>query len=85
VGQEAFAVSVLDVNRDRRPDIVALTPVAITVLLGNDATFRLAPGEPIAVGRGAYHLVVADFDEDGIADLAASDFEGDSVAVLLGR
>lgn len=36
-------------------------------------------------GPGAYNLTVADVNEDGKLDVAASSFEGDAVTLLLGR
>ena len=91
VGRQAFGVAVADVNRDRRPDIVAATVNSrarpyesrLAVLLGD--TFDVAPGSPFPVGPGAYQLAVGDVDEDGKPDVVTSSFEGDSIAVLLGR
>lgn len=91
LGRQAFGVAVADVNRDRRPDIVAATVNSrarpyesrLAVLLGD--TFDVAPGSPFPVGPGAYQLAVGDVDEDGKPDVVTSSFEGDSIAVLLGR
>src|SRR5262249_30565482 len=87
----AFGVVVTDVNRDRRPDIVAATVNSrarpyesrLTVLLGD--RFDVASGSPFPVGPGAYQLAVGDVDEDGKPDVVTSSFEGDSIAVVLGR
>ena len=91
LGLETFGVVVTDVNRDRRPDIVAATVNSrvrpydskVAVLLGD--SFAAAGGSPFPVGHGAYQLSVGDVDEDGKLDVVTSSFEGDSISVLLGR
>ena len=91
LGLQTYGVVVTDVNRDRRPDIVAATVNSrvrpydsrVAVLLGD--SFAAAAGSPFPVGRGAYRLSVGDVDEDGKLDLVTSSFEGDSISVLLGR
>lgn len=92
LGLQAFGVVVADVNRDRRPDIVAATVNSrarpyesrLAVVLG-DRFDDVASGSPFPVGPGAYQLAVGDVDEDGKPDVVTSSFEGDSLAVLLGR
>jgi hypothetical protein len=43
----------------------------MTILLGNgDGTFKVAPGSPFFTNYGAYPIVEADFNGDGIPDLA---------------
>jgi hypothetical protein len=91
LGRESWGVVVSDVNRDRRPDIVAATVNSrirpyesrVAVLLGDG--FTAAPGSPFRVGHGAYQLAVGDIDEDGKPDVVTSSFETDSISVLLGR
>ena len=91
LGLQTYGVVVTDVNRDRRPDIVATTVNSrvrpydskVAVLLGD--SFAAAAGSPFPVGRGAFSLAVGDVDEDGKPDVVTSSFEGDSISVLLGR
>jgi hypothetical protein len=91
LGREAWGVVVSDVNRDKRPDVVAATVNSrlrpyesrVAVLLGD--SFAAAPGSPFQVGDGAYQLAVGDVNEDGKPDVVTSSFETDSMSVLLGR
>jgi hypothetical protein len=85
IPDEGFAVTAADVNRDGRPDLLAATVTAVSVLLGDGRTFDPAFGSPVPAGPGAYHLAVGDIDRDGKLDVAASSFEGDRVTILLGR
>jgi hypothetical protein len=100
-GQGASSVVVGDFNRDGLLDIVVANDCAsggcssggsVGILLGNrDGTFK--PAVTYASGgQGAYSLVVADFNNDGIADLAVVNdcadsacATGGSVGVLLGN
>lgn len=90
---EAFAVVVADVDRDRRPDLVATTVDTettgfagrLTVLLNNGRAFVRAPGSPFRTGRGAYNLAVGEVDGDGRLDVATSSFEETNIGIFLGR
>ncbi len=93
VGMEAFAVVVVDVDRDKQADLVAAIvdsraapfESSIAVLLGKSGGFVPAPGSPFRAGAGAYNLAAGDVNEDGRVDVAASSFEGDAVTLLLGH
>jgi len=93
VGESAFEVAAVDVNEDKKADLVVATvdgdapfESKIAVLLSDgQGYFAAAPGSPFAAGRGAYQLAVGDVNEDGKVDIAASSFEGDSVTLLLHR
>jgi hypothetical protein len=76
-----------DFNGDGIPDLL-LTSVSgaggIAILLGNgDGTFRIAPGSPFTSTYGDSPIVSADFNGDGIPDLAAGG--GYYMTVLLGN
>jgi sugar lactone lactonase YvrE len=68
-----FPVLTQDFNGDGIPDLLLTvrTNGPITILLGNgDGTFRVAPGSPFSTNYGEYPVVSADFNGDGIPDLA---------------
>lgn len=95
LGNAAYAVVVGDFNGDGKTD-VALTndgdPGQVTVFLSKgDGSFKTAK-QFASGGVGARSIVVADFNADGILDLAvandcfsATDCSRGSVGVLLGR
>ncbi|MEO5662869.1 MAG: FG-GAP-like repeat-containing protein [Nocardioides sp.] len=83
-----FGTAVGDFNGDGVPDLAvasgAPTLVSASVFLGRgDGTFG-ARADYFA-GRGARSVVVGDFDNDGVSDLAVSSSDDNWVAVLLGR
>ena len=80
-----FAVTVADLDNDRRNDLLAATVNSVTILLGGNQRFTPAPGSPFKAGPGSYHLTVGDINKDGKLDIAASSFEGSGVTLLLGR
>ncbi len=89
-----------DLNNDGRPDLVVSNGLSdtISVLLGNgDGTFQ-APRQfaigafvsPSRIGESRTpnyrrDLVIADFDRDGAADVAVTNYDSSDVSVLLGR
>ncbi len=84
----ADSVAVGDFNRDGRADFVVadkqVSPSTMTVYLGQgNGTFAI--GSTYSTG-GSYQgsAVVADFNNDGLPDVALSNISG-SVGVLLGR
>ena len=87
----AHLVAAGDVNNDRKPDL-ALThhdSFGVVILLGaGDGRFAPAPGSPFEAhrGRGPHNhgLTLSDLNSDGNLDIATSNQDDNSVAVLLG-
>jgi predicted dienelactone hydrolase len=83
VGSGSLGVSVADLNRDGKLDLV-VSDNAISVLLGNgDGTFQ----SPVtyAVGESPTEIKIADFNGDGKLDLAVTNSVSNTVSVLLGN
>ena len=66
------------------PRFPVLVTISLLFALAANAQFSTAPGSPIAVGTGPGPIAVADFNGDGIADVAIVRFTSNDVAVLLG-
>jgi hypothetical protein len=87
-GLESINVSIADLNGDHKPDLVVASAFnqGIAVLLGNgDGSFTV----PVfystsALGAAPYATVVADFNLDGIPDIATILYDG-GVALLYGN
>jgi len=87
VGTSPYSVVAGDLNGDGRQDLATANVETnnITVLLGNGSGgFTAAPESPLAAGIDPISVVVGDFNGDGLEDLAAANFGGDNVTVLLG-
>jgi hypothetical protein len=88
VGERPSSVTVGDFNEDGVPDLAIANSGAgtVTILLGNgDGKFTQAAKSPVTVGSAPFSVVVGDFNEDGIPDLAVADSAGSKVAILLGN
>src|SRR5262249_27220495 len=88
VGLQPTAVGVGDFDGDGVSDLaVANTgdfPGTVSILLGNgDGTFR--PGQKFAAGSSPASIQIADFNNDGILDIAVVNFNSDHVTILFGR
>jgi hypothetical protein len=99
-GGDPSQVAVADVNDDGKPDVVVdyADPDFVSVLLNNgDGTFQ-APrdyavgafqaGNNSALGGlpdDKREMVIADFNGDGIPDIAVLNYQSDDVSLLLGR
>jgi hypothetical protein len=92
VGIAPRTVAMADFNGDGIPDLAvtdegtgpAYAAGGISVLLGNgDGTFQAAVN--YAVRNQPTSIVVADFNRDGIPDLAVANYNSTTVSVLLGN
>jgi hypothetical protein len=87
VGTSPAAIAIGDFNRDGAQDLAVANSGDnnITLLLGDGkGAFAPAPGGPVPVGKGPDSLAVADFNRDGIPDLAVANAGSANVTVLLG-
>jgi hypothetical protein len=92
VGTGPLSVSAGDFSGDGKLDLAVgnFTNDNVTILLGNgNGTFAAAPGSPITtgsvVGGEPASITLGDFNGDGKLDLAAANYDGSSVSVLLGK
>ncbi|MFP5207850.1 MAG: beta strand repeat-containing protein [Acidobacteriota bacterium] len=88
VGTNPFGVAIGDFNGDGIPDIATanFADATVTILLGNgDGTFTQTPNSPLKVGNGPANPAVADFNGDGIPDIAVADVDDNAVTILLGK
>ncbi len=87
VGQSPVAIASTDLNLDSHPDLAIVNQIdnTVSVLLGNgDGTFTSAPNSPLATGQAPTSVALADFNGDGVPDIAVTDPQTDSVSVFLG-
>ena len=92
VGLTPYCVAVADFNGDGIPDLVTANdavvngnPGTVTILLGSgNGGFTEASGSPIPVGINPLIVTASDFNADGRVDLAVTNENDNSVAILLG-
>jgi hypothetical protein len=91
-GNGPVSIAVGDFNGDGIPDL-AVTNVnslslSLTILLGNgDGTFTAVAASPAIENSPGYRsadIVVADFNGDGVQDLAVAEYDQGAVIILLG-
>lgn len=86
-GDRSTSIGVGDFNGDELPDLVITNGgnthgTTISVLLGNgDGSFQRA--QRFEVGRFPTSVAVADFDGDGLPDLAVTNTFSDTVSILI--
>jgi uncharacterized protein (TIGR03437 family) len=88
VGSVPFGLVTGDFNGDGKPDLAVSNESDdnVTVLLGDGAGgFAPAPGSPFDVGLVPIGLAIADFNGDGVPDLAVVNLRGNDVFILLGN
>jgi hypothetical protein len=91
-GPSPYALTLADLNHDGNVDIVVANSLgslpsdedSVTVVLGNgDGTFK-APVQYL-VGATPYSIAVADFNGDGVPDIAVANYASDDISILLGQ
>lgn len=96
VGSNPVAIATADLNADAVPDLAvasqgssAANPTenaSIAILLGSanqDGTFVAAAGSPLESGPGPAGVVIADFTNDGIPDLAVTNNGNSTLGVYI--
>ena len=73
-----------DFNGDNIPDLLIGNEDGSVLLFLIDATGHFAPGREIAHLESVTSIAVADFNKDGIADIAVSDRRASNVTVYFG-
>ncbi|MGC1617178.1 MAG: FG-GAP-like repeat-containing protein [Candidatus Acidiferrum sp.] len=87
VGKSPFAIASGDLNVDGHPDLAIVNQAdsTLSVFLGNgDGTFTAATNSPLATGQNSTSVAIADFNGDGVPDMAVTDPVTDSISVYLG-
>jgi uncharacterized protein (TIGR03437 family) len=87
VGSLPLAIALADMNGDGNLDIVVANSGdnTITELLGDGTgAFTVATGSPFNVGSKPSSLAVADFNGDGLPDVATANSANNNVTLLLG-
>src|SRR5579859_687593 len=88
-GKGPIAIAAGDLNSDGVPDLAIVNSIdsTISVFLNNgDATFSAAPGSPLSTTSGANPsgVVIADFTNDGISDIAVTNQGLSTLGVYVG-
>jgi hypothetical protein len=81
-----MGIAVGDLDKDGKLDLVVANSQSsnLTVLLGNgNGTF--VAQSPFVTAAGPYAVVVADFNNDGRADMVSADFGYNGISVILSR
>ncbi len=80
------SIAVADFNQDGKADLAVTSQndIKATILLGNgDGTLTASAGSPIVVGNGPWSITSADFNGDGVPDMAVANLGDNTAAVIL--
>ena len=90
-GQSEFppeSIAIGDFNRDSLPDIAVADasagPISVITIILNAGHGSFAAARSFPAGENPHSIVTADFDKDGILDLAVADQAGTTVSIWLG-
>ena len=81
-------VTVGDFDNDGNFDLATANELShnVSILLGNgDGTFTEATESPITVGEGPKSVAVGDFDGNNVFDLAVTNYDANTVSIVLGN
>ena len=81
-------VTVGDFDNDGNLDLATANELShnVSILLGNgDGTFTEATESPVTVGEGPKSIAVGDFDGNNVLDLAVTNYDANTVSILLGN
>jgi hypothetical protein len=81
---ESRAIVAGDFNGDGKPDVIVGNDDGVLKLFLGDGTGNLTPADDVDHFDSVVSMAVADFNHDGIPDLAVSDWRRSTVMVLLG-
>jgi len=89
IGNGPVAIASGDLNGDAKPDLAVVnqTDNTVSVLLNNgDATFTASASSPLQTGAGTSptSVAIADFNQDGLADIAVTNGGANSFSVFAG-
>jgi type II secretory pathway component GspD/PulD (secretin) len=87
VGNKPVALASSDLNGDAKPDLAIANQAdnTVSVLLNNgDATFAAAPNSPLATSSSPTGIAIADFNQDGNADIAVTSGGANTFRVFFG-
>ena len=85
VGAQPGSVTLGDLNGDRQLDLITVNSGTISILLGDGSGGFGAPTLLSVPGFNPDYAAVADFNNDGLADLAVVYLNTGSVSILLGN
>lgn len=89
IGNGPVAIAAGDLNGDAKPDLAVVnqTDNSVSVLLNNgDATFKASASSPLQNGAGTSPngVAIADFNQDGLTDIAVTNGGANSFSVFVG-
>ncbi|HKW63479.1 MAG TPA: FG-GAP-like repeat-containing protein [Candidatus Acidoferrum sp.] len=91
IGNGPVAIAAGDLNADSKPDLAVVnqTDGTVSVLLNNgDATFTPSASSPLQTVAGTSAnpngVAIADFNQDGLADIAVTNHDANSFSVFVG-
>jgi hypothetical protein len=86
LGYRAYKVTIVDLNRDNKMDLLLCGyPKYVIALLGDGkGGLAHAHGSPFEVGEGPNGIAIEDFNGDNNLDIATANSESNNVTVLLG-